>query len=77
MGDADATEAQQASAARWGGVGFANELSQVLALALPLFPVDDRCSCACVSRAWREATAAPPLRMPGAAGSPVTPVATV
>lgn len=61
MGDADATEAQQASAARWGGVGFANELSQVLALALPLFPVDDRCSCACVSRAWREATAAPPL----------------
>ena len=61
MGDANATEAQQASAARWGGVGFANELSQVLALALPLFPVDDRCSCACVSRAWREATAASPL----------------
>ena len=61
MGDADATEAQQASAARWGGVGFANELAQVLALVLPLVAVDDRCSCACVSRAWREAAAAPPL----------------
>ena len=57
----DAFDADEAPASRWGGAGGGDDLAEALSHVLPLLAVDDRCRCACVSRAWREAASAPPL----------------
>ena len=60
--DADEAVAQQLTAAEsWGGRTRPHDVAWVLSLLMPLLPLDARARAACVCRAWRVATAAPPL----------------
>ena len=61
--DAAPSDALQLSAASlcWGGYASPHELAEVLALVLPLLPLDSRARAACVCRAWRAATSHPAL----------------